>query len=126
MVGVAYLKHTSTLKKLSDLRLSKTAGSFPRTGTLPVSRCVVKILVTSLITKDIAKAVYPMKANFLSVSRFLLRAQYETPTHIMTINSVFFQYVRQPRSLKQCASIAVVFYASRILIPKLLYYMDKC
>jgi hypothetical protein len=33
MSGVAYFKYTSTLKKLSDSRLSKTAGSFPSSGT---------------------------------------------------------------------------------------------
>jgi hypothetical protein len=37
MVGVAYLKYTSTLKNHSNSRPSKRAGSFPRTGALPVS-----------------------------------------------------------------------------------------
>jgi hypothetical protein len=85
MVGVVYLKYTSPLKNLSNSRPSKTAGSFPRNGTLPVSHCAVQMLLTNLITTDTAERAYLTYVNFLSAFRVLSRTQYKIPKHIIIL-----------------------------------------
>jgi hypothetical protein len=105
--GVVYLKYTSTLKNLSNSRPSKTAGSFPRNGTLPGSDCAVQIILTDLITTNTAERAYLIYVNLLSVT-VLPRTKYKAPKHII-LNSVLFSTCEVAKAVEEMCKYCNVF-----------------